>query len=201
MKQKGKLRGVVDYRALNFITKPNHAPIPRADEMFDRLGQAKYFSKLDLKTGFHQIRICPEDIEKTAFKTKYGHYEFLGMPMGLRDALTTFQSPMNSIFYDFIDDFVVIYLDDILIFSNSKQEHLQHLRSVLQRLQDHELYVGTQKVDLMIQETEFLGLQLGQNGVEVGQDRRKDVENWPKPKSLTELRNFLGLLQFFLKDL
>lgn len=143
VKQKGELRGVVDYRALNRITKHNNAPIPRPNEMFDRLGQAQFFSKLDLKTGFHQIRIAIEDIEKTAFKTKYGHFEFLVMPMGLRNAPATFQALMNAIFRDCIDDFIVIYLDDILIFSDSRQDHLRHLRIVLSRLKEHQLYVGS----------------------------------------------------------
>lgn len=197
VKQKGQLRGVIDYRALNRITKHNNAPIPRTDEMFDRLGQAQYFSKLDLKTGFHQIRIAPEDIEKTAFKTKYGHFEFLVMPMGLRNAPATFQALMNSIFRDCIDDFVVIYLDDILIFSASKEEHLKHLRIILTRLKEHQLYVGSNKFELMTEETEFLGLMVGRNGITIGEDRKKLVKEWPIPKTITELRSFLGLAQFF----
>ena len=116
-KHNGKLRAVVDYRALNRITKRNNTPLPRADEMFDRLGEARVFSKLDLKTGFHQIRVQPEDIEKTAFNTKYGQFEYLVMPMGLCNAPATFQTLMNTIFYDCIDEFIVVYMDDLLIFS------------------------------------------------------------------------------------
>lgn len=197
VKQKGQLRGVIDYRALNRITKHNNAPIPRTDEMFDRLGRAKYYSKLDLKTGFHQIRVNSADIEKTAFKTKYGHFEFLVMPMGLRNAPATFQALMNGIFRDCIDDFIVIYLDDILIFSESREEHLHHLRIVLSRLRDHQLYVGKTKYELMTQETEFLGLIVGRTGVRIGDDRKKLIQEWPIPKSITELRSFLGLVQFF----
>lgn len=132
--QKEKLRGVIDYRALNRFTKPNHAPIHKTDKMFDRIVQAKYFSKPDLETSMHQIRICPENIEKTAFKTIYAHFEFLVMPMSICNASATFQGLMNSIFNDHIDGFIVTYLDDILIFINFKEEHLRHLLSVHRRL-------------------------------------------------------------------
>lgn len=197
VKQKDQLRGVVDYRALNRITKHNNAPIPRTDEMFDRLGQARYYSKLDLKTGFHQIRVSPADVEKTAFKTKYGHFEFLVMPMGLRNSPATFQALMNSIFGDCIDDFIVIYLDDILIFSDTREDHLKHLRIVLTRLKEHQLYVGKNKYEMMKTETEFLGLIVGRDGVKIGDDRKRVVKEWPVPKNITELRSFLGLVQFF----
>lgn len=197
VKQKGKLRGVIDYRAPNRITKRNHAPIPRTDEMFDRIGKSKCFSKLDLKTGFHQIRIRKEDIEKTAFKTKYGLFEFLVMPMGLCNAPATFQALMNAIFGDCIDIFMVVYIDDILIYSDSHEEHIQHLDTVLQRLSDHELYVGAEKAEIMTADTEFLGLEIGKEGVRVGDDGKKIVEEWPTPKTISDLRSFLGLLQFF----
>lgn len=192
VKQKGRLRGVIDYRALNRITKHNNAPIPRTDEMFDRLGRARFYSKLDLKTGFHQIRINAADVEKTAFKTKYGHFEFLVMPMGLRNAPATFQALMNSIlFRDCIDEFIVVYLDDILIFSESREDHIKHLRITLSRLKDHQLYVGRTKYELMTEETEFLGLIVGREGVRIGDDRKRLVKEWHIPKSATELRSFL----------
>lgn len=197
VKQKGKLRGVIDYRALNRITKPNHAPIPRTDEMFDRIGRARVFSKLDLKAGFHQIRVREEDIEKTAFKTKYGMFEFMVMPMGLCNAPATFQALMNSIFGDCIDEFMVIYIDDILIYSDSYQDHLRHLETVLQKLANNELYVGSDKFEIMTDNTEFLGLQIGGQGVSVGDDRKKIIRDWPVPGTMTDLRSFLGLLQFF----
>lgn len=195
--QKGQLRGVIDYRALNRITKHNNAPITRTDKMFDCLGQAQFFSKLDLKTGFHQIRISPDDVEKTAFKTKYGNFEFLVMPMGLRNAPATFQALMNSIFGDCIEDFIVIYLDDILIFSESREDHLRHLRLVLSRLKEHQLYIGKKKFELMLEETEFLGLIVGESGVKIGDDRSALIRDWPTPQSISELRSFLGLVQFF----
>lgn len=200
VKQKGKLRGVIDYRALNSIRKPNNTPIPRTDEMFDRLGRAVYFSKLDLKSGFQQIRVAPEDVEKTAFNTKYGHYEFLVMPMGLRNSPATIQTLRNEIFYDEIDDYVVIYLDDILIYSNSREEHLQHLRTVLTKLRENRLFVlflDKDKYHVMETETEFLGLMVGTNRIKIGDDRKEIIKTWPVPTNLTEWRGFIGLLKFF----
>lgn len=198
VKEPGRaLRGVVDYRGLNRITKRNNAPLPRCDEMYDRLGKARFFSKLDLKTGFHQIRLRPSDIEKTAFNSKYGQFEYLVMPMGLCNAPATFQSLMNRIFHDCIDRFLVVYIDDILIYSNTKEEHLQHIRAVLERLRQHELYASPKKCTFMNTETEFLGLLVGRDGIRVHPNKVEVIENWPRPINLTELRSFLGLVQFF----
>lgn len=197
MKQKGKLRGVVDYRALNRITKKNRSPIPRTDEMFDRLEGSVVFSKMDLKKGYHQIRIRLQDIKKTAFNTKLGHYEFLVMPMGLCNAPATFQTLMNSIFEDCIDDFMVVYIDDLLVFSRNKEDHYNHIEIVLKRLAKHELYLGRAKCSFFMAEVEFLGMVVNREGIRVGKDRVEIVKSWPKPKSLTELRSFVGLLQFF----
>ena len=192
-----KLRGVVDYRALNLITKKNNAPLPRSDEMFDLLGEAKVFSKMDLKRGFHQIRVKPEDIEKTEFNTKYGQFEYLVMPMGLCNAPSTFQSLMNTIFYDCIDVFMVVYMDDVLVFSKDMKSHLQHLEIVLSRLKEHKLYVSPKKCDFIKKEINFLGLVVEQKGIKVDTKKVEVLKAWPKPKTLTEVRSFMGLLQFF----
>lgn len=197
VKEGDKLRGVVDYRALNRITKRNNAPIPRSDEMFDRIGGAKYFSRLDLKTGFHQIRVRNEDIEKTAFNTKYGQFEYLVMPMGACNSPATFQTLMNQIFHDCIDDFMVVYIDDLLIFSKDRESHYAHLEKVLSRLRDHELYVSPKKCEFMKTEIDFLGLVIGRNGIRVDDRKVEILRTWPRPNSLTDLRSFLGLLQFF----
>ncbi len=146
----------MDYRALNRITKRNNALIRRSDEMFDMHGNAKVFSKMDLKTGFHQIRVRPEDIEKTAFNTRYGRYEYLVMPMGQCNGPATFQSLMNQIFYDCIDVFMVVYMDDLLVFSKDENSHIKHLNSVLSRLRDHQLYVSPKKFEFM--KLKFLSL-------------------------------------------
>ncbi len=121
------------------------------------LGEARFFSKLDLKTGFHQIRVRPEDIEKTAFNTKYGQFEYLVMPMGLCNAPATFQSLMNRIFYDFLDDFLVVYMDDLLIFSKGEQSHLRHIELVLSRLKDNELFVSPKKCEFLKDENRVSG--------------------------------------------
>ena len=197
VKEPGKLRGVVDYRALNRITKRNNSPIPRSDEMFDRLGGAKFFSRLDFKTGFHQIRMRPSDVEKTAFNTKYGQFEYLVMPMGACNAPATFQSLMNEIFHDCIDEFLCVYIDDLLVFSKDEESHYCHLETVLNRLKEHELYVSPKKCEFFKDEMDFLGLLIGTNGIKVNPKKVDILKTWPKPESVTDLRSFLGLLQFF----
>ena len=197
VKEPDKLRGVVDYRALNRITKRNNAPIPRSDEMFDRIGGARVFSRLDLKTGFHQIRMKPEDVEKTAFNTKYGQFEYLVMPMGACNAPATFQSLMNDIFHDCIDDFLCVYIDDLLVFSKDEDSHMRHLEKVLSRLKQHELYVSPKKCAFFEEEMDFLGLLIGKHGIKVNPKKVEVLKTWPKPDSITDIRSFLGLLQFF----
>ena len=181
----GKLRGVVDYRALNRITKRNNVSLSRSDEMFDRIGEAKLFSKMDLKTGFHQIRMKPEDIEKTAFNTKYGQYEYLVMPMGLCNAPATFQSLMNSIFHDCLDEFLVVYMDDLLIFSKDKEGHYKHLEIVMSRLKENELYVSPKKCEFFEENIDFLGLLIGKDGLRVNPEKVEVLKTWPKPESVT----------------
>ena len=197
VKEPDKLRGVVDYRALNRITKKNNSPIPRTDEMFDRIGGSRCFSRLDLKTGFHQIRMRQSDIEKTAFNTKYGQFEYLVMPMGACNAPATFQSLMNEIFHDCIDDFLCVYIDDLLVFSKDENSHMRHLDIVLSRLKEHELYVSPKKCEFFRDEMDFLGLKIGKHGIKVNPKKVEILKTWPKPVSITDLRSFLGLLQFF----
>jgi hypothetical protein len=161
--------------------------------MFDPLAKAKYFSKFDLASGYHQIRINPPDIHKTAFRTKYGLFEWTVMPFGLSNAPATFQSMVNAIFSDMIDDFIVVYLDDILIFSETMEEHVQHLDKVLNRLQDKKLHCRVTKCEFLKQELEYLGYYIKNNRVTVLPSRIQAIHDFEPPTSWTELRSLIGL--------
>jgi hypothetical protein len=156
-KKDGMLRMCVDYRALNKATMKNWYPLPRIDDLFDRLSGAKVFSRIDLRSGYYQIRIAKRDEEKTACRTRYGSYEFLVMPFGLTNAPATFYFYMNDIFWKWLDDFVVVYIDDILIYSSSLEEHAEHLRKVFQRLRENKLYAKLGKCEFGVTEVDFLG--------------------------------------------
>src|SRR3981081_3153056 len=155
-KKDGSMRLCIDYRALNKITIKNKYPLPRIDELLDRLLGTKYFSKIDLRSGYHQVRIASEDIHKTAFSTRYGHYEFLVMPFGLTNAPATFMNLMQSVFSKYLDEFVIIFLDDILVYSKSFDEHLKHLECVLQTLRQHKLYAKRSTCEFSKNELSFL---------------------------------------------
>lgn len=147
-KKSGELRMCIDFRALNNITIKNKYPLPRVDDLLDQLSTGRYFSKLDLTSGYWQVRIKNNDIPKTAFRTRYGHFEFMVMPFGLTNAPATFQHLMNSIFQDFLDDFVIVYLDDIMIYSKTYEEHLKHLEMVFARLKKNKLYAKLKNANL-----------------------------------------------------
>jgi hypothetical protein len=156
-KKDGGWRLCIDYRALDKITVRNQHPLPRIDEMFEQLHGSCVFSKLDLASGYHQIRMHEDSIEKTALKTRYGHYEFVVMPFGLTNAPTTFQSVMNTTLAPFLDGFVLVHLDDILIYSKSMDEHVEHLKSVLAALRDHKFYCKRSKCQFGSKQVEYLG--------------------------------------------
>ena len=139
-KKDGSLRLCIDYRELNKLTIKNKYPLPRIDDLFDQLKDAVYFSKIDLRTGYHQLKIKPEDIPETAFRTRYGHYKFLVMSFGLTNALATFMDLMNQVFKKYFDKCVIIFIDDILVYSKTKEEHVEHLRIVLEILRKERLY-------------------------------------------------------------
>lgn len=195
-KKEGTLR-CVDYRALNKMTVKNRYPLPRIDELLDRLQGAKYFTKIDLRSGYHQVRVKPEDVPKTAFRTRYGHYEFMVMPFGLCNAPATFQKSMNTVLGAYLDDFVVVYLDDILIFSKTKEEHEQHVRQVLQRLREAKVYAKISKCEFFLPTVEFVGFQVANGELKMLDDKVKAILNWPAPTNLTELRSFIGLVQYY----
>ena len=198
-KKDGTMRMCVDYRALNNITVKNSYPLPRVDELFDRLQGAKYFSKIDLRSGYHQIRIDPEDVPKTAFRTRYGHYEFLVLPFGLTNAPATFMHLMHQTFRKFLDEFVLVFLDDILIFSNTLEEHERHVKQVLEVLRKEKLYAKESKCEFFKDEVEFLGHIVGRNGIRMMQDKVEAVRAWPVPARVTDVRAFLGTAGYYRK--
>jgi len=148
---------MIDYRQLNKVTIKNKYPLPRIDDLFDQLQGARVFSKIDLRSGYHQLKIRDSDVPKTAFRTRYGHYEFLVMSFGLTNAPTSFMDLMNRVFRPYIDSFVIVFIDDILIYSRSKEEHEQHMRVVLQTLREQKLYAKFSKCDFWLSSVAFMG--------------------------------------------
>lgn len=196
-KKDGEPRVVVDYRALNEITVKDRYPLPLMDELFDRVHGAKFFTKIDLRSGFHQIPMAEGDIEKTAFRTRYGSYEYTVLPMGLCNAPSTFQRLMNETFSDMLDRWLLSFLDDLLVYSNTEEEHERHVRAVLDRLRACKLYAKASKCEFFKTEVEFLGHRIGANGLSVSQDKVQAVKEWPVPKNITDVRAFLGLAGFY----
>jgi hypothetical protein len=187
----------VDYRPLNAVTIKNKYPLPRIDVLFDQLAGAKVFSKIDLRSGYHQIKIRASDIPKTAFSTRYNLYEFLVMSSGLTNAPPYFMYLMNSVFMNELDKFVVVFIDDILIYSKSKAEHAKHLRIVLQRLRDHKLYAKLSKCEFWLDSVKFLGQTISKDGISVDHSKVQEVMDWKPPKSVHQIRSFLGLAGYY----
>jgi hypothetical protein len=196
-KKDGSMRLCVDYRDLNDITIKNKYPLPRIDDLFDQLRGAKYFSKIDLRSGYHQLRVRQEDISKTAFRTRYGQYEFTVMPFGLTNARAFFMTLMNKVFMEEMDRFVVVFIDDILIYSKSAEEHGQHLRVVLGKLRSNRLYAKFNKCEFWMQRVGYLGHVLTVEGVEVDPEKVKAVSEWKQPTLVTETKSFLGLAGYY----
>ena len=197
-KKDGSRRLCTDFRALNEITVKNRYPLPRIEDLQDCLQRAKVFSKIDLTSGYWQIPIRREDQRKTAFRTRYGHYEWKVMPFGLCNAPATFQRMMNEIFRDMLDVCVVIYLDDILVFSESEDEHERHLRQVLQRLRQHRLVAKPKKCVFGRQRVEFLGYVIEDGKLSMEENKVKAIRDWPVPfTSLKDIRSFLGSASYY----
>jgi len=191
------LRLCVDYRALNRITIPNQYPLPLIQELQDRVRGVQWFTKMDLKNGFHLIRIREGDEWKTAFRTRYGLFEFQVMPFGLSNAPSTFQDMMNHIFSNMLDIGTLAYMDDILVYANTEEKHNETVREVLKHLQNNGLAVSPEKCVWKAQEVEFLGYIIRRNGIRMSEEKVEAILGWKTPESLTEIQSFLGFANFY----
>jgi hypothetical protein len=197
-KKDGTWKMCVDYRALNKITVKNQYPLPRIYDLLDQLKNVVYFTKLDLRSGYHQIRVAKQVAWKIAFKTKQGLFEWLVMSFGLCNALATFMRVMNDVFNPFLDDFVIVHLDDILIFSGTWDEHVRHVKKVLDTLQREKLYVKFSKCEFGKTALVYLDHIVGGGGqLKIDPSKINVIVNWPEPKSVAEVRSFLGAVQYW----
>ncbi|KAI3771892.1 hypothetical protein L6452_03063 [Arctium lappa] len=196
-KKDGAMRMCIDYRELNKVTVKNRYLLPRIDDLFDQLQGAGCFSKIDLRSGYHQVKVAKSDIPKTAFRTRYGHYEFLVMPFGLTNAPAIFMDLMNRVCRPFLDKSIIVFIDDILVYSKNEEEHEQHLREVLEVLRRERLYAKFSKCDFWLPEVQFLGHIVSKEGVKVDPAKIEAMTNWEPPKNPSEIRSFLGLAGYY----
>ncbi|GJV47671.1 putative reverse transcriptase domain-containing protein [Tanacetum coccineum] len=196
-KKDGSFRMCIDYQELNKLTVKNRYPLPRIDDLFDQLQGSSVYSKIDLRSGYHQLRVREEDILRTAFRTHYGHYEFQVMPFGLTNAPAVFMDLMNRVCKPYLDKFVIVFIDDILIYSKSKKEHEEHLKLILEVLKKEELYAKFSKCEFWIPKVQFLGHVIDSEGIHVDPSKIESIKDWTSPKSPTEIRQFLGLAGYY----
>jgi hypothetical protein len=178
---------------LNKVTIKNKYPLPRIDDLFDQLKDAKIFSKIDLSLGYHQVRIKEEDINKTTFRTRYGHYEFTVVPFGLSNAPFVFMCLMNGVFREYLDKFVIVFLVDIIVYSKSEEQHEHHLRMVFQVLREHQLYAKLSKCSFYQNIIHYLGHIIFEDGIAVDPEKIEAIREWSTPKNVKEFRSFMGL--------
>ena len=191
------LRLCVDYRGLNKVTIANRYALPLMNELRDRVQGAKIFTKIDLKAGFHLIRIKKGDEWKTAFRTRYGHFQYNVMPFGLENAPATFQNMMNDILRDMLDAGTVVYIDDILIYSETEEQHVELVREVLSRLEKHSLAIEPEKCFWHQEKVDFLGYVVSAKGIEMATDKVETILKWREPQNVTEVQSFLGFANFY----
>ncbi|CAL8119337.1 unnamed protein product [Prunus armeniaca] len=196
-KKDGSMRLCIDYRQLNKVTVRNCYPLPRIDDLFDQLRGAKYFSKIDMRSGYHQLKVREDNIPKTAFRTCYSHYEFLVMPFRLTNAPAAFMDLMNRVFRPYLDRFVIVFIDDILVYSRTFEGHKKHLGLVLKTLRRKQLYAKLSKCQFWLDRVDFLGHVISAEGIYVDPRKVEAVVNWVQPTSVTELRSFLGLVGYY----
>jgi hypothetical protein len=196
-KKDNSLSLCVDYCPLNAVNIKNKYPLPRIDILFDQLAGARVFSKIDFRSEYHQIKIRPSDIPKTAFSTGYGLYEYLVMSFGLTNAPAYLMYLMNSVFMQELNKFVVVFIDDILIYSKNPEDHVNHLHIVLQRLRDHHLYAKFSKCEFWLDTDKFLGHTISSDGISVDPSKVQEVLDWKPPTSVHQIRSFLGLAGYY----
>jgi hypothetical protein len=198
-KKDGTLRLCIDFWQLNKVTVKNKYPLPRINDVFDQLKDEKIFSKIDLRSGYHQMRINDEDINKTAFRTRYGHYEFTVVSFGLTNAPAIFMCLMNGVFIDYLDKFVIVFLDNILVYSKTEKEHEKHLRMVLQVLREHQLYAKLSKCSFYQRKIHYLGHIISKEGIAVDPEKVEAIREWSAPRNVVEVRSFMGLAGYYKK--
>jgi hypothetical protein len=182
---------------MNKATIKNQYPLPRIDDLFDQMKGATVFSKIDLRSGYHQLWIKEDDVPKTAFKTRFGHYEFFVLPFGLTNAPRVFMSFMNGVFREYLDKFIQVFIDDILIYSRTTKEHDEHLRLVLQCLREHKLYGKLSKCSFYQSRIHYLGHVISDEGIVVDLAKVEAIMEWPAPLNITEVRSFMGLVGYY----
>ncbi|WJZ99665.1 hypothetical protein VitviT2T_018087 [Vitis vinifera] len=191
------MRLCIDYRELNKVTVRNNYPLPWINDLFDQLQGACVFSKINLRFSYHQLRVRSENVPKTAFQTRYGHYEFFIMSFGLTNAPIAFMDLMNRVFKPYLDQFVVVFIDDILVYSKSMEEHEHHLSIVLQTLKDKQLYVKLNKCEFWLDNVSFLRHVVTKDGISADPGKVDAMSNWRRPNTVTEIRSFLGLVGYY----
>jgi len=196
-KKDGSSRLCVDYRQLNKMTIKNKYPLPRIDKLMDQLHGSSVFSKIDLRSGYQQILVKADDVQKTAFRSRYGHYEYMVMSFGVTNAPAVFMDYTNRIFRPFLDKFVVVFINDILIYSRTQEEHAEHLRLVLGVLREKQLYAKLSKCEFWMDEVQFFGHVISAQWIVVDPAKVEAVVKWENPKSATKIRSFLGLTGYY----
>ncbi|GKB79580.1 putative reverse transcriptase domain-containing protein [Tanacetum coccineum] len=196
-KKDGSFWMCIDYQELNKLTVKNRYPLPRIDDLFDQLQGSSVYSNIDLWSGYHQLRVREEDIPKTAFRTWYGHYEFQVMPFGLTNAPALFMDLMNRVCKPYLDKFVIVFIDDILIYSKNKKEHEEHLKAILELLKKEELYAMFSKCEFWIPTVQFLSHVIDCQGIHMDPAKIESIKDWVSPKTPTEIRQFLGLAGYY----